>query len=288
MSIIACAIDGCERAKTTREWCRSHYSGLQRANKLPPKACKGCGNSCPGPRHYCSDDCIPRCAVEGCEDPRRNKEWCVFHFGRWKATGDASAPLSRRRYAPGQLCPFDGCKNEVRRNGLCTAHEKQAAQGKELVPIVHKSKSLICAFCGGPSGIQKGYRRVCSSKCSAMFKSHGGPMPKTYECILCKEQIPIMTKNGIRRKYTTKKCLKCRRNSMKHGYSAAQLARRDGNECHLCNTPVDMTLVHPDLMRGSVDHIIPTSLGGSNEPDNVQLAHLHCNIKKNNRVDIAA
>jgi 5-methylcytosine-specific restriction endonuclease McrA len=49
-----------------------------------------------------------------------------------------------------------------------------------------------------------------------------------------------------------------------------------------------MTLTYPDLMRGSVDHIIPSSLGGSNDPDNVQLAHLHCNIKKNNRVDVPA
>lgn len=155
MSIIACAIDGCERAKATREWCRSHYSGLQRANKLPPKACKGCGNPCPGPRHYCSDDCIPRCTVEGCEDPRRNKEWCVFHFGRWKATGDATTPVTRLTYAPGQMCEVSGCRVKARRNKLCETHSGQMRRTGKTGGIRNKIKrpaeltSCCIEGCGG-------------------------------------------------------------------------------------------------------------------------------------------
>lgn len=34
----------------------------------------------------------------------------------------------------------------------------------------------------------------------------------------------------------------------------------------------------------SIDHIRPLSKGGTHTWDNVQLAHLKCNIKKGNRV----
>jgi len=46
-----------------------------------------------------------------------------------------------------------------------------------------------------------------------------------------------------------------------------------------------MTLVYPDLFRASVDHIVPYAIGGSHEPDNLQLAHLWCNLVKSKRAD---
>ena len=48
---------------------------------------------------------------------------------------------------------------------------------------------------------------------------------------------------------------------------------RDGGLCQLCNKPVE-----PE--HATLDHIIPLSLGGSNEFDNLQLAHRRCNAIK--------
>jgi hypothetical protein len=61
---------------------------------------------------------------------------------------------------------------------------------------------------------------------------------------------------------------------------------RDGGVCQLCHEPVDPTLKKPDLMCASTDHVIPLSRGGEHSYANTQLAHLICNIRKNNRIEV--
>jgi 5-methylcytosine-specific restriction endonuclease McrA len=34
----------------------------------------------------------------------------------------------------------------------------------------------------------------------------------------------------------------------------------------------------------SYDHVVPTSLGGTDEPENLKMAHLLCNTRRGNRV----
>lgn len=52
---------------------------------------------------------------------------------------------------------------------------------------------------------------------------------------------------------------------------------RDGFRCGLCGGDVDPSDVH-------IDHILPYSLGGSSDLDNLQVAHSLCNIRKGNRI----
>lgn len=56
------------------------------------------------------------------------------------------------------------------------------------------------------------------------------------------------------------------------------LAHRDGFTCSLCGEPM------PDVSDIEVDHVIPVSKGGSDDPENLKLAHSRCNLKKGNRV----
>ena len=52
--------------------------------------------------------------------------------------------------------------------------------------------------------------------------------------------------------------------------------------CGICGQPVDKSLKAPHPLSPSVDHIIPVSQGGHPfDLDNLQLAHLVCNQKKN-------
>lgn len=53
----------------------------------------------------------------------------------------------------------------------------------------------------------------------------------------------------------------------------AEILERDGDLCGLCGGPIDPADYH-------VDHIVPISLGGADEPNNVQLAHPSCNRRK--------
>jgi 5-methylcytosine-specific restriction endonuclease McrA len=69
-------------------------------------------------------------------------------------------------------------------------------------------------------------------------------------------------------------------------FARDELARRDGYVCGLCCLPVDMALVYPDPGFGSIDHVVPVARGGSNDLSNLQLAHLSCNLRKGDRVDL--
>lgn len=62
--------------------------------------------------------------------------------------------------------------------------------------------------------------------------------------------------------------------------SFIDIAERDRWSCALCAQPVDPALRFPDLMRGSLDHIVPLAKGGTNDETNLQLSHLLCNLRK--------
>lgn len=55
---------------------------------------------------------------------------------------------------------------------------------------------------------------------------------------------------------------------------------RDGLVCGLCGSDVDLGDVH-------IDHIHPRYLGGTDDLDNLQVAHSFCNISKGARVATA-
>ncbi len=67
--------------------------------------------------------------------------------------------------------------------------------------------------------------------------------------------------------------------------TVAELAERDGTLCTICGDEVDMTLRRKDsVFCASIDHRIPRALGGTDDPENLALAHFWCNAVKSDRV----
>lgn len=65
---------------------------------------------------------------------------------------------------------------------------------------------------------------------------------------------------------------------------AARLAERDGWWCWLCGGAIDPNARRDSSASGTVDHLVPRSRGGSNEPDNLRLAHKRCNVRRGNHL----
>lgn len=63
-------------------------------------------------------------------------------------------------------------------------------------------------------------------------------------------------------------------------FSKIDVHERDGWVCGLCREPVDRSLSWPEPLSASLDHILPLSKGGEHTLDNVQCAHLVCNLQK--------
>jgi hypothetical protein len=194
---------------------------------------------------FCSDACKPRCSVDGCENPSRKRTWCASHYAQAQASGEPPRPFK------------------------------------------HKwSERIPCLNCGSldPNSV---HRRFCSDNCRVAYAHHGGPRPTSTQCVACGTTVDLTVrgKKGQLRHSVTKFCGPCRQDYDKYKMSARELAQRDGTDCGLCGEPVDMNLpLSGDLMRPSVDHVLPRSLGGSHDPSNLQLAHLRCNMRKSNRV----
>lgn len=65
-------------------------------------------------------------------------------------------------------------------------------------------------------------------------------------------------------------------------FDPVEVYDRDRWVCQLCEHPVDPDLTWPDPLSHSLDHVIPLSANGEHSRANTQLAHLICNVRKNN------
>jgi hypothetical protein len=65
--------------------------------------------------------------------------------------------------------------------------------------------------------------------------------------------------------------------------SVQELGDRDSWRCHICGRAVKSRVYRGRKMDPTIDHLIPYSAGGSHDAVNLALAHLHCNVIRNNR-----
>lgn len=83
-----------------------------------------------------------------------------------------------------------------------------------------------------------------------------------------------------------------RRNAVIRGASSAELIQisrvftRDLWLCGLCQQQVDPALKYPHPLSASLDHVLPLIHGGAHTPQNVQCAHLRCNLVKGDRISV--
>ena len=106
----------------------------------------------------------------------------------------------------------------------------------------------------------------CRSKSSASC-SHVQPRSSRTDSAYCSDLCSQRSHGGLRNRY---------RKSEVH----RELLARDGNRCGICSQRIDMRREWPHPRSASVDHLIPVSVGGSDELANLRLVHLSCNCAR--------
>lgn len=77
---------------------------------------------------------------------------------------------------------------------------------------------------------------------------------------------------------------RARQYSAKQGpVNRIRVAERDDWTCGICQEPIDPALAYPDPASLSMDHVVPLIQGGAHSVDNLQAAHLRCNLAKGTR-----
>ncbi len=185
------------------------------------------------------------------------------------------------------VCAAPDCDTPSRsRSGHCAAHAAQLRRWGEIRPR-RWATEWVCVVCGVDVPKGSGRRKHCSSRCQVLDSKYKGNRPKSVPCSQCGIELSLEfdpVKNRFPRA-DMKMCRRCKYNVHDHNYSVQQLADRDGTDCAICGETVDMAARNPDPFRASIDHKLPRSRGGTNDPQNLQLTHLWCNQVKSDRED---
>ncbi len=240
----------------------------------------------------------PACAVDDCTRPSHARSWCPTHYQRWRVSGSplrACLTCGAAIDGPGQQrycgrecrprCDVVGCERPQRGESWCDVHRVQWQQKGFATLTRHPwAKDWICVVCDSAVSRDSGRRKHCSNNCQAMDSRHQGARPRVVPCATCGSEVDLLALNdaGRRKRTDTALCAVCRRRT-RYGMTVGELAVRDGAECRICDEKVDMHAGPRDLFRPSVDHVRPRAVGGSDDPSNLQLAHLWCNQVKNKR-----
>lgn len=158
--------------------------------------------------------------------------------------------------------------------------------GKEFRKYGHRV-ARSCSICGGPIKGGRRDRTVCSNTCRnrrlVKDRTKKAERQRRYRANRKARGLAANTWTpALRDAYHRRRTLKSGGTLGKAHFT--EIAERDHWTCRLCSDPVDPGRIWPDPLSGSIDHIVPLSLGGGHEPTNVQLAHLRCNTAKGARL----
>jgi len=196
----------------------------------------------------------PKCSVDNCEKPSYRRGMCNMHNLRWERHGDVHF---RKKAANGEAknkkCRIDGCEESCVSKDLCQAHaDLKRRRGDEAAPRLKLSNGTAT-----PERKKENRRRAMKNYSQTI---HG----------------------KLRRRYAVAK-----RRILLGICGSSHITKEDflrlweTDTCALCNLPIS------DAEK-TIDHIVPMSKGGTNEISNMQIAHLRCNQRKGNRVELSA
>lgn len=181
-------------------------------------------------------------------------------------------------------------KSEDDKQRYCSedCHQKYLARQRSR-HVWKSQRAEKCLQCGAE--LTKGKIRFCSEKCGTRYNRIKQGLCQTYEehtniCAVCGKEYQTYKQGSCTCSNTCAKKLKNGRGR----YYLKRIAERDGDICQICGLKVDWNdfvikngYIVCGNMYPSVDHIIPKSLGGSDDFENYQLAHRRCNSWKSNR-----
>ena len=182
----------------------------------------------------------------------------------------------------------------------CANFLRGAAQAANAKGIRRAGRT--CAICGATYRATYAEQRACSRACGVILK---GQVPAVERAPSCRVYFPACDQCGkvfSARSSSARRCsAQCAIDAtgvrVKDLYGTAlrlgfkstpgwirllyrYLAERDGTQCGICRKPVDLRLksgTRGSDLGPSVDHIVPRSEGGSDDPANLRLTHWGCN-----------
>lgn len=285
----ACPYCGTPMADPRRSQCgaseckRQHTNAVAKAKRESRKA-RGLPDIRMAYSHTCS----------GCGEAFTTREKHSTHcsiqcFNRNKPAEDylkAAASRATRTYPyTCRICGAEGNGHfgqTVCENFTCQCIAKYGADHCR----VHNN---VCANCGQQFVTRQGETRMCSDPICQYVRTRGSNHSRIYTktCMWCSRPFITSQPSQVR---CSAACVKQWATAHKGDnprpwrVHAMHVYNRDSWVCHLCGLPTLKAWDPNDIDHSpSLDHIIPRSKGGSDDPSNLATAHFRCNARRSNK-----
>jgi len=169
-----------------------------------------------------------------------------------------------------------------------------------------RSHEKTCPVCQIEFTAQNTRTRFCSVKCKSKEYNKYLKAAREQErlnrpdfvevpCYYCKEPVwKLASRSGKvshptckeqrQRDWNRAKNAKRRRYRYVRSSMFSVISERDEWTCHICGEYVDDSLPSYSRMSPSLDHVIPLSKGGTDDPKNLKLSHFICNVRKGTQI----
>lgn len=227
------------------------------------------------------------CYTDGCNRQHRSRGFCALHYYQWQRSG---RPWPERRL---KRCLHCGSQFTERHtaHAYCSRRCVQSSW-KKRTREQHQTitRRRECVRCGEEFDPRRPNQKHCSKKCTRRdakrrygAKLRGCEIPLVQTCVICGDAFKPFSLSA---RYCSQACrnqsyYQLRRN--RRQIRRVVIFERDEWECQICASPIDRSLRHPHPWSPTIDHIVPLVRGGSDEPSNLQAAHMTCNASKGDR-----
>ena len=240
--------------------------------------CK-CGKLISNQYKSCSVCKSAECSVDLCEMAVRLNGLCNKHYLRLKRHGDLEHVRQPQPRRP--RCSIEYCDEAGSKDGLCLHHWRIKSRPPKLTKL-----------CSHP-GCEK--KHEAQGFCNFHYRRHlngvdldapKNPNKKYFNDLCLEDQC---NKPNARQGHgLCKTHLRKRRRIIQgrygKGISWQMLGPRVNWVCHLCGEQVEQIAGTWETPQGAnVDHLVPRSKGGTDDWDNVLLAHYSCNHSRSNK-----
>lgn len=259
-----CTVEGCNGKVRSKGFCNKHYQKfLKYGDPLFGKDVEE----------------VRFCSVEGCGNEYFSKGYCKKHYNKWREYGD---PLGGF-YEQGQekKCSIEGCNNKAKAKGLCDGHYRKLKLYND--PLgglwVKGAEKARCSVDGCNNKVE------AKGLCRKHYIAEHYKIPAVIEKARSYWRKYIKTENGKKSRGVINQTRRARKLGVKtENFSREEVYEQNSWICGICGEKVDKHLKYPDPLSQSLDHIIPLSKGGTHTRNNVQLAHLRCNLRKSDKL----
>lgn len=297
-----CKVGACHKPAVGRDVedrfvCRHHYDQDRKTNpKTPRCSVPGCTGIVHG-NHYCRmhenrwkkhgttdlvlvDRLAAECVVPGCSLRAEKVGMCNDHYQNNRRYGTPTPPGHIRHYCTEPGCTTRAHGRDALGRYLCHLHYQRAwtaartgRDAADITPHPHAGRVHVERPCSieGCSGVHRAL-----GLCHRHYQQERSGGPKHHACHQCGADFIV---TGFRL-YCSDECLgrAARRTGGCWITPRTRLAiyDRDGWACQICGRPIPRM---PTLWidRATLDHIIPRSKGGTDDPSNLRAAHHGCN-----------